>query len=106
VSVSGYAIASIAIDPSSPSTLYAGSYVATSVDTSAVFRSTDGGQTWQPIGDGFPPVTVTGLAIDSLGKTLHASTFHGGVLELVFSKDRAPVQNAGAVHHARSIKPR
>src|SRR5262249_499858 len=50
VSVSGYAIASIAIDPSSPSTLYAGSYVATLVDTSAVFRSTDGGQTWRPIG--------------------------------------------------------
>jgi len=75
--------------------------------TSGVFRSTDGGQTWQPLGEGFPASTVTSLAIDPLGKTLHAGTFHAGVVDLAFPKDRPPVQEPSSPNRKpRPLPPR
>ena len=91
-SVAGFSISAVLVDPASPSILYAGATRSEGTRTSGVFRSTDGGQTWQALGDGFPPSTVTSLAIDPSGKTLHAGTFHAGVVDLVFPKDRPPVQ--------------
>jgi len=107
VSVSGYSIASLLIDPSDSSTLYAGASLDVFNETSGVFRSIDRGQTWQPLGEGFPAVTVTALAIDSLKKTLHAGTFSGGVLELAFPTNRQPVgPPAARAPGSRLVTPR
>jgi len=106
-SVAGFSISSVLVDPASPSTLYAGATRSDVTRTSGVFRSTDGGQTWQALGDGFPPSTVTSLAIDPSGKTVHAGTFHAGVVDLVFSKDRPPVQEPSSPNRQpRPLPPR
>jgi photosystem II stability/assembly factor-like uncharacterized protein len=49
-----------------------------------VFQTTDTGKTWQLLGTGFPPVQVTGLALDYAAKpfVLRASTFGRSVFEL------------------------
>ena len=48
-----------ASDPRDPNVTYAG------IDTVGLVRTTDGGATWQPIGDGFNGRAATGVAIGS-----------------------------------------
>jgi len=66
----------LAIDPLSPSTIYAGTY-------GGVFKSTDGGGTWRPASSGLHEVlALQGLAIDSgTPRTLYAGTEDGGVFK-------------------------
>jgi photosystem II stability/assembly factor-like uncharacterized protein len=70
----------LAIDPDAPGTLYAGTDVG-------VYRSTDGGATWNAFGTGLPRVPVFGLAFagpqNPLGKgPLRAATHGRGIWEI------------------------
>jgi len=72
-------ILALAIDPSSPAILYAGTSLG-------VFKSTNGGESWSPINTGltlYPVLPVfRALAIDpSAPATLYAGTFFTGVFK-------------------------
>ena len=69
--VSG-SIKGLAIDPSNPNILYAGA-------AGGVFRSTDGGVHWQPLGDD-AGLQSTGIALNQDGSLLYRPTAGGGVL--------------------------
>ncbi len=49
---------SIATDPSSPATLYAGSH------GSGVWKTADGGSSWSPVTDALPTLKIAALAVD------------------------------------------
>src|SRR6185436_7596308 len=51
-------VSALAIDPSDPSTLYAGT------EASGVFKSTDGGQTWSPRSAGLRSLSINALGIN------------------------------------------
>lgn len=67
----------LAIDPVAPTTLYAGG------GEKQVFKSTDGGTSWNPTGNGLPPFApVYALAIDPVTPTiLYAGTSGYGVFK-------------------------
>ena len=60
-----------AIDPDHPEHLFVGTDVG-------MFMSLDEGQSWQPMQDGMPMVTVTDLEINNLDRLLIAGTFGRG----------------------------
>ncbi len=77
----------LAIDPSSPATLYLGLYVS-AAGTPLIYKSVDGGTTWSPSGSGLPNTQgIFDLAIDpKTPSTLYASvltsiTVNGGVFK-------------------------
>jgi hypothetical protein len=95
------------MDPSSPSTLYAGASPAVTGGAGGVFRSTDGGQTWTSLGSGLSTASVTALAFDPSGGILHAGTHGGAVAELSIVPDRLPAQPpTSRVHRTGQIAPR
>src|SRR5438128_379966 len=49
LNLTGGDVGALAVDPSNPSIVYAGTYKG------GVFKSTDGGQTWSPRNTGFTP---------------------------------------------------
>jgi hypothetical protein len=49
---------SVAVDPASPATLYVGSH------GSGVWKTTDGGASWNPITDSLPTLKIAALAVD------------------------------------------
>ncbi|HTR04335.1 MAG TPA: S-layer homology domain-containing protein [Thermoanaerobaculia bacterium] len=62
-------VTAIAADPSNPQTVYA------AAQYDGIFRSRDGGVSWQPINNGLLDFWITGLAIDpSTPTTLYASS--------------------------------
>ena len=62
----------LAIDPTNPSTLYAGT-------NRGVFKSTDMGSTWAEINNGLTSFGVLGLAVDPTNpSTLYAGILGGG----------------------------
>ena len=66
-------VQTLAIDPTNPSTLYAGT------DGGGVFKSTDMGATWVAINNGLIDTNVLALAIDPTdASTLYAGTDTGG----------------------------
>jgi photosystem II stability/assembly factor-like uncharacterized protein len=66
----------LAIDPQTPSTVYAGLGSSVNGDEVGLYKTVDAGDTWQRIGNGLPEVPITGLAIDPQSPTtLYASTF-------------------------------
>jgi hypothetical protein len=66
-------VLSLAIDPLTPSTLYAGTY-------GGVYQSTDGGGSWRAYNTGLSVRWVTSLAFDpSTPANLYAGTYGGGV---------------------------
>jgi hypothetical protein len=68
---------SLAIDPNTPSTLYAGTY------DGGVFKSTNSGGNWSPINDGLTDPDVRALALDPNNPaTIYAATIGGGVFSL------------------------
>ncbi|MFZ3137099.1 MAG: fibronectin type III domain-containing protein, partial [Thermodesulfovibrionales bacterium] len=70
-------VTSLAIDPITPSTLYAGTYGG------GVFNSV-GGAAWTDISTGLTNMNVTSLAIDPITpSTLYAGTYGGGVFNSV-----------------------
>ena len=71
----GY-IDSLAIDPSNPSTIYAGTY------RTGVVKSTDAGANWASITSGMEPMSVSKLVIDPVNTGIvYASLENGGLLK-------------------------
>src|SRR5512135_3396669 len=70
----GGTIVALAIDPSNPQTVYAGSY------GSGVFKSLDGGTTWQAASQGLTNLYIYSLAIDPTHPaTVYAGTYRSQV---------------------------
>src|SRR3989442_7463173 len=70
----GGTINALAIDPKTPSTLYAGT------SGGGVFQSTDGGTSWRAINSGLTGTIIKALAIDPLSPSaLYAGASLGGV---------------------------
>jgi photosystem II stability/assembly factor-like uncharacterized protein len=77
-----YADALVA-DPIRPGVVYA-------AGRGRVFRSLDGARTWSPLGVGLEASAVTGLAVSPDGRTLHASTYGAGLVDLDLGNPLAP----------------
>src|SRR2546425_19117 len=72
----GGSISALAVDPQTPTTLYAGTTSA------GVFKSIDGGTHWRAVNAGLGATTVRALAIDPQTPTaLYAATWGGGVFK-------------------------
>jgi hypothetical protein len=72
-------VTALAVDPSAPATLYAGSWAA----DFGVFKSTDGGASWTAMNAGLTSLFVNALAIDpSTPARIYAGT-EGGVYEFL-----------------------
>ena len=72
----GGTIRALAIDPATPTTLYAGTY-------GGVFKSTDGGGSWSAVNTGLTNTEVSALAIDpATPTTLYAGTYGGSVFSI------------------------
>jgi hypothetical protein len=72
----GAIVYSLAIDPSTPATVYVGTYGG------EVFKSTDGGGSWSAVSAGLGGAIVYSLAIDpSTPATVYAGTQGGGVFK-------------------------
>lgn len=69
VPVSGFAV-----DPGNTQHLYAGTDIG-------VFRSTDGGASWQPFSNGLPRVAVFDVAIQNANRILRVATHGRGIYE-------------------------
>src|SRR5207249_11015495 len=72
-------VAAIAVDPSSPSTLYADSHDSKNFQ-GGVFKSTDGGATWVKMSEGIPDAGPAAFAIDPLD----TQTVHAGIGDRVY----------------------
>ncbi len=73
---SGGHVVALAIDPATPSTLYA----ATVAGSGGVYKSTDGGARWKGVNTGLPGASVYALAIDPAApSTVYCGTDGGGV---------------------------
>lgn len=67
-------VLALALDPSSPTTVYAGT------DGARVVKTTDGGQSWAAAGAGLPDAAVTVLTLDQAApQTLYAGTVDQGI---------------------------
>jgi photosystem II stability/assembly factor-like uncharacterized protein len=68
----GGRILALAIDPETPATVYAGTW------GSGVYKSTDGGGTWDPAGSGLSDTYINTLVIDPKEvNSLYVGTYHG-----------------------------
>ena len=67
--IDGWAIASVAFDPAHPNVAYAGGR------NGVVYRTTNGGMTWYPFGDGLSTAAVNSLLVDD--KRVYAATSAG-----------------------------
>lgn len=80
-------INAIVIDPFSPATLYAGVYLqigngGTGQGEGGVFKSTDAGETWAALQNGFPNKGASSIAIDPAAPgTLYAATAGAGIFK-------------------------
>ncbi len=74
----------VAVDPTSPNTVYVGSYYG----STGVYKSTNGGGTWGILSNGLYSTTVGRFAIDPTDTdVIYAGTFGGGV----FDRDQGAV---------------
>jgi photosystem II stability/assembly factor-like uncharacterized protein len=83
----------LAIDPKTPTTLYAGGFLA------AIYKSTDGGESWSPKNTGFPgsghPI-ICSLVVDPITPTtLYAGTEQNGVYKSTDGGDHWNPANTG-----------
>jgi photosystem II stability/assembly factor-like uncharacterized protein len=86
----GETIYSLAIDPVTPSTLYAGVYGG------GVFKTTDGGWNWNAANNGLTSVVIKSLAIDpKTPTTLYAGTGNRGIFKSTDSGANWNVTNIG-----------
>ena len=70
----GGRVVSLAIDPSNPAVLYAGTWGA------GVFKSTNAGETWSPVTSGLSNLFINSLAIDPVNPAVvYAGTYHDQV---------------------------
>ena len=64
-----------AIDPANTQNLYAGTDIG-------VFRSTNGGASWEPFNDGLPRIAVFGMEIQAIHRVLRIATHGRGIWEM------------------------
>jgi hypothetical protein len=64
-----------AIDPANTQVLYAGTDIG-------VFRSTNGGASWEPFNDGLPRIAVFGMEIQPIHRVLRIATHGRGIYEM------------------------
>ncbi len=89
--ISTYRVQTIAVDPVTPTTLYAGTRTPPGVESVGIFKSTDGGTTWTDdnLGlidtfAGFAPVDVQVLAFDPRHPgTIWAGTWNSEIFESI-----------------------
>jgi photosystem II stability/assembly factor-like uncharacterized protein len=63
-------IGTLAIDPKTPTTLYAGvAYINTGGPATAIYKTTDGGANWSPLVSSNPLQTIAAIAIDPVTPT-------------------------------------
>ena len=81
----------LAIDPQTPSTLYAGTATSTYTGAGAgVFKSMDGAATWTALEAGLSETEITALAVDPIAsRTVYVGTKSGNVL-VVTQSDVGP----------------
>jgi hypothetical protein len=81
-------VPALAIDPTTPTTLYAGT-------NSGVFKSTDGGATWAAINTGLASIIVRALALNpATPNTLYAGMGGTGVIEITFPPEMTVLGNS------------
>jgi photosystem II stability/assembly factor-like uncharacterized protein len=85
INLGGGDATALAIDPSNSNTLYAG------FQDRGVFKSRDGGASWNAVNDGLTNLNVNALAIDHSGTYLHAGT-NAGVFDIQLSVASQPNQ--------------
>ena len=73
----------LAIDPADTQTLFAGTDIG-------VFRSENGGATWEPFSEGLPRVAVFGMELQARHRVLRIATHGRGIYEYNFPSQRAP----------------
>ncbi len=93
----GY-VAALAVDPATPTTLYAGTA------GEGVLKSTDSGRSWSPANTGLTKLSIYALAIDpSTPTTLYAGTNHGEVFKSTDAGRTWAARNNGLPSPARYI---
>jgi len=99
----GKAIRSLAIDPSAPATIYAGTW------GNGVFKSADAGEKWTPVNTGITKALVYALAIDPTAPaTVYAGTYGGGVYKSTDGGQHWTAMNTGLINafvYAVTIDP-
>jgi photosystem II stability/assembly factor-like uncharacterized protein len=94
-----YPVSTLAIDPRNLGTIYAGT------GASGVFRTIDGGVSWNAVNSGLTTLSVGSLAIDTHGAgTLYAGT-PGGVFAITFAPQAQEIR-AAMRKHADSVNPK
>jgi photosystem II stability/assembly factor-like uncharacterized protein len=97
-------IRALAIDPSNPNIIYAGSWVccglaATTYEQTlkgGIFKTTNGGQSWIALSNGLPDDAVDSLAVDPKNpSTVYAATFANGVFKTTDGGQSWNAMNAG-----------
>ncbi|HUR97595.1 MAG TPA: hypothetical protein VMZ26_05945, partial [Pyrinomonadaceae bacterium] len=68
----------LAIDPANPQIIFAGTDIG-------VFRSENGGASWQPFSNGLPRVAVFGMEFQALHRVLRIATHGRGIYEYTFA---------------------
>jgi photosystem II stability/assembly factor-like uncharacterized protein len=69
-------VTDLVFDPENPDVLYAADI------SSGVYRSEDGGESWEPINNGLRTRAVNALALSADGSKLYAATEGEGVFRL------------------------
>jgi hypothetical protein len=85
-------VSALVASPASPRVLYAGTGAFHDAGLlkggHGVYRSTDGGRSWQPFSAGLTDRDVLSLAFSPDGRTLYAGLQRGGVAEISLSRGR------------------
>ena len=79
-----------AVDPSDSNYVYAGTDIG-------VYRSTDGGATWEPFSNGLPRVAVFDMSIHNASRTLRIATHGRGMWDISIAAPVAPGTLQGTV---------
>ncbi|MEO8572326.1 MAG: VCBS repeat-containing protein [Pyrinomonadaceae bacterium] len=72
-----------AIDPANTQNIFAGTDIG-------VFRSENGGASWQPFSPGLPRVAIFGMEFQAMHRVLRIATHGRGIYEYPFANQRAP----------------
>ena len=100
-------VETLVIDPANPSLFYVGASPALPGGTGGVFKSADGGQTWQTVGTGLDSASVVSLIVRASNQTLLAGTRANGIAQLVAPQDRQSVKRPTASDRVpRAVKSR
>jgi uncharacterized protein (TIGR03437 family) len=83
-------------DPDLSGTVYAGSELG-------VYFTTDNGATWNPLGNGMPFVSVSGMTIHRPTRTLRAGTYGRGMWDLAVPLPPAPAASAAGITNGASF---